>query len=262
MSYILDALKKSEQESNDDNIPPGLHSIHTTPVEVSTKPGYSKLILFTAIILIVLFAAGIGALMGRGLNEKVTTTNQVSQNNTKISENIPAKLEHPILNPSRIVQIEPEAKAVAVDNQKTVERNQLSPETVNAPSDTLTQKKEESIDIPVTETDLTLSHLDTGDTVIRPSRKLSKALLPDNYLDETKIYAPLFEDLSSEEREQIPAIEYSGHIYSSSVQSRFSVINGRTRYIGDEFDGVKVISILEGSVILDYNGILFTLNFQ
>lgn len=70
--------------------------------------------------------------------------------------------------------------------------------------------------------------------------------------------ALLLENLSQQQKDQIPTIVYSGHDYSSAGDSRVT-LNNRQLRVGQRVATIQVIDILVDSVVLNVEGIEFRL---
>ncbi len=71
---------------------------------------------------------------------------------------------------------------------------------------------------------------------------------------------PSIYELDAYVRKDIPSIEYGAHIYATDNNSGFVILDGARRRIGDKLDsGLYVEKIEEESVVLSYNGTLFSL---
>ena len=70
--------------------------------------------------------------------------------------------------------------------------------------------------------------------------------------------AVLLENLSQQQKDQIPTIVYSGHDYSSAGDSRVT-LNNRQLRVGQRVATIQVIDILIDSVVLNVEGIEFRL---
>jgi general secretion pathway protein B len=68
---------------------------------------------------------------------------------------------------------------------------------------------------------------------------------------------PLIDDLSSEEKSRIPALKFSSHIYSSASDARRIVINQRYLREGQSVQGLRVVEITEEGVVLSLSGRVF-----
>ena len=71
---------------------------------------------------------------------------------------------------------------------------------------------------------------------------------------------PLLTERSARFQRSVPTIDYAIHVYSENENAGFVNLNGAIRRIGSEIvPGLRVIAILNDSVVLDYNGSQFRL---
>lgn len=70
--------------------------------------------------------------------------------------------------------------------------------------------------------------------------------------------APLLENLSQQQKDQIPTIVYVAHEFSE-VGARSVTLNGRRLLVGQRVDGIEVLEILNDSVVLRAGSIEFRL---
>ncbi|WLQ16922.1 general secretion pathway protein GspB [Hahella aquimaris] len=68
---------------------------------------------------------------------------------------------------------------------------------------------------------------------------------------------PNISELSAAFQQQIPAMEFNSHIYSASPDDRRIMINNNYLREGQRFSGLKVYQITENGVVLDKGGQLF-----
>jgi hypothetical protein len=72
--------------------------------------------------------------------------------------------------------------------------------------------------------------------------------------------APFVVDLSQPVKDQIPSIFYSAHKWASDPAQRSVVLNGQERRAGQQVKpGLRLVEILEDSIVLDFRGTEFRL---
>ena len=72
--------------------------------------------------------------------------------------------------------------------------------------------------------------------------------------------APFIADLSQPVKDQIPSIFYSAHKWASVPSERSVVLNGQERRAGQQVKpGLRLVEILEDSIVLDFRGTEFRL---
>ncbi len=76
----------------------------------------------------------------------------------------------------------------------------------------------------------------------------------------SNVVIPSIYALDSTVKKKIPSINYGAHIYATDNKSGFVILNGARRRIGDKLsNGVFVEKIAEESVVLSFNGTVFSL---
>jgi len=72
--------------------------------------------------------------------------------------------------------------------------------------------------------------------------------------------APDISELSQREKDQIPSVFYNSHFWASNPRERSVVLNGQSYREGDQVkSGLKLVEILEDSIVLSYQGTEFQL---
>lgn len=72
--------------------------------------------------------------------------------------------------------------------------------------------------------------------------------------------APFITDLRQSQKDEIPSIFYSQHNWSSNASERSVVLNGQERREGQQVKpGLRLVEILEQSIVLNFNGTEFQL---
>jgi hypothetical protein len=72
--------------------------------------------------------------------------------------------------------------------------------------------------------------------------------------------APFISELRQSEKDQIPSIFYSAHSWGSDPSERRVVLNGQERRAGQQVKpGLRLVEILEDSIVLDFRGTEFRL---
>ena len=220
MSYILDALKKSEQERGHGNIP-DVQTVHSSSLNYrSDKRAYWPYILITAVILNLV--AIIYFISNKESPAVTEATKQEADVTTvkKIESNI--TLEKPdILDSSTAESSDDEKKSATIEAtddeaEPVVKAIQIA-------------DKKESIDT------------DTDRKTISSSADIIE-----------------FYDLPESIKQGIPAIAISGHVYSSNPAQRSIVINNRFMEEGEYvLDGLILYEITPEGAIFNYQGTVF-----
>jgi cytoskeletal protein RodZ len=222
MSYILDALKKSEQERGHGNIP-DVQTVHSSSLNYrNEKKAYWPYILIAAVLLnliaIVYFIVNKEKPVEPGNVEQiVSTVIQTTAENDVIAE----KIEQPVI-PSPVTS-----------NRKNTEvKKPVAETTIENTAKTTQLAESEKTTVTATNTD---------------EQAVS---------DETKIID--FYDLPESIKQALPSIVVSAHIYSSNPMQRSIVINNNFLEEGEYvLDGLILYEITPDGAIFNYQGTLF-----
>lgn len=229
MSYILDALKKSDQERQQDT-PPHLHSNHGYPPSFNDSGRRSQWLVIGAI-------AAVSLLLGGGT---MYFFNQVQQPVQQQKSEAPSPPTAPTPRPAvqrpetipeqvaRVVEIPPETTEKAPEAIETV------PLLVKIP-----REKSKILFTPY------------ADTEVEQEYTLAKPPEPPSPL-------PLLKDMPASLRTQIPKFSFAGHTYSQDPAQRMIIINNTIAREGDRIDlNTRLKEITWEGVIIDFKGISF-----
>jgi len=223
MSYILDALKKSEQQRGNGKIP-DVQTVHSSSLNYrDEKKAYWPYILIVAIVLnliaIIYFIVDKDSTSKTITSDIETTTTIVAIDNKDV---IDTKLKPTTTN--KKIYIENSAEIIADEIPK------LPPE----PARNTTTPNDNSTDVKVVST----------------SEKI-----PENNAQETIVE---YHDLPESILRQIPTITVSAHVYSSNPLQRSIVINNNFLEEGDYvLDNLTLHEITIDGAIFDLNGTRF-----
>lgn len=258
MSYILDALKKSEQEHKKGQVP-GLGTIQGLP-----GPGgrfeTDRLIWIYSLATILLAAVVVGAWLY--LREPAPTTAPVevptatitqlpvdSRTATTKAETKPATTP---ANPktARPKVVPPITKAESPQSQPLLKA--VAPE-VSAPSSPATPTpviaKPPSPPVRVEET-----------AQERPPSEGNSPEDTETEVNPEQLVTVPFEELPAETRANIPAIKIGVHLFGDTPAARRASINGRLMREGQQVDkDLVLVEIIRQGVILSYRGRKFTM---
>ena len=234
MSYILDALKKSEQERGHGNIP-SVQTVHTSSLNYHNKKTLWPYVLIAAVILN-LIAIVYFYLDKDRLTANTMTTSEVSNNlqesTQKADDNrfIKNGTEQALtVTPAAT----PSAETTATIPQKN---NRLNSEVIAT---------ERSIPVPTTIIDNSTESFDQI-----PTAKNSTVEDDTDVID--------FHDLPDSIKQQLPSIDVSAHIYSSNPLQRSIVINNSFLEEGEYIlDDLVLQKITPDGAILYYQGTRF-----
>ncbi len=230
MSYILEALKKSEKDRQREGIP-GLQSDHSLPSvkrEERKPPGWR----LSALLILVLVCSG-------GLFWWQLTSDQELQI-IEAREVVSALSASPV-SPPAATQVSDESTIPAtfvelsskIREQISREVNQavgLAANNISPAPATVSEKKSEAV----------------MNTAERPIPRQVKTALP------------LMEELPFEIRAGIPDLTFAGHVYADVARKRLIIINNRIVREGDLIvSGLFLEQISPNGVVLRYETTLF-----
>jgi len=224
MSYILDALKKSDRERNQEEVP-GLASIHDpypySPKQQSSGQWKKYLLASFAFTLLI----------------SVSTTFWYLQRKSSGSA-------------EKIVIYQKQLDTVTVETNtaedspeiKTAETEQKHP-----PTPVSLKRTQEKIIIPYQET----PPPEQQATVIQPTVRSGTADIPE------------LEDLPDSLREGIPELHFAGHTYADDPTRRMIIINNKIVREGEKAgNSLRLVEITWTGVIMNYRGQLFKIDID
>lgn len=238
MSYILDALRKSEQERQRGKVP-DLNSYKDEPVQELPRHNAWPWIALAAVAISVAAVAIIWT-SGRGsapvpqpagtMTAPVVSKAPVVQTPTvstpQPTVSVPAPKPVAVPDPVPTAQPQPVSQTVVVDSRPPVQ----SAPTVVAP-------QQESI------------------FEAEPPQSDYSAPAP------SVAYMPQLEELSPSDRAGIPDMTFSSHMYSSMPRFRSIIINGKRLKEGEYFNqNLQVREITDKGVIMSNGNVLFSVD--
>ena len=239
MSYILDALKKSEQQRGQGAIP-DVQTVHSSSLNYrDEKKTYWPYILITAVILnliaIVYF---------------ITDKNNVSENNTLSVQDTIIKNKAKKTIAVNDVQTAPPAVAAEEQIINTTGLNaKIEPE------------KTKTVVPAITEPVKKKTNLTNNRETITPETNSYAAVNKRPSQIKTKKDIINFYDLPDSIQQQLPAIVVSAHVYSSNPVQRSIVINNNFMEEGEYvIDNLILYEITADGAIFDYEDTRFHYN--
>lgn len=261
MSYILDALKKSEQERGHGNVP-GVQTIHSASISYrDDKRSWWPYILITAVLLNI--AVIIFFNMDRFETQRASPdtagplSSQPVENESAIQAGMSAtatsaKNHQAMASQQTDVQNEP--PATTASSQANPGNRSASVE--NAASDSKADDDNtedwEMITPATTQYSPPASQQNQGDTANTDSAYAPVAAIaePTGIID--------YNELPESIKTQLPAIIISAHVYSSNPSQRSIVINNDFMEEGEYLiDDMVLHEITREGAVLNYRGILF-----
>ena len=248
MSYILDALKKSDRERQRGNIP-SLNSIHDPSPASSGNHFPNQRTKYITIIGLILIITAAAMTWYRSKYLPNTDTPVIIEQTRTITE--PEKT-----NPSTHSAESPVTESPVTESPVTESPGTESPGTEPAPS---AEDNRTNLPSPPTITTRSKKIRLLPDQTTQPEEKEKPVSLP----PQEHPVIPNIKDLPSSIRTAIPDLQLAGHTYSDTPTKRMIIINGNILREGDRVnDSIRLIEITWTGVILDRNGNQFTVEIE
>lgn len=229
MSYILDALKKSEQERGHGNIP-GVQTVHSSSLNYrSEKTSYWPYILITAVLLNI-------ALVIYFIFDKDKPV-----------------IEQTAITQKAVTKSSPENKITASGTQATIAKDTTEQALIT------TLSSEEELESDNLEQPPALTHISTSESERPAAATIStgRTSAPQKVTAENDIID--FYNLPESIKKQLPTINISAHVYSSNPLQRSIVINNNFMEEGEYvLDNLILHEITDSGAIFNYHGTLFS----
>ncbi len=225
MSYILDALKKSEQERGRGNAP-GVQTVHSASINYhNEKKSYWPYILITAVILNLI-----------ALIYFIVDKEKPTRESTVIATDDAREKNH--------------AEGLDIPGERaviTTKENDASAPPAEITPDSLTSTSTPAVTpAPKPNNDFELATSATKTRGKTTETKKPRADIID------------YHDLDESIKLQLPTITVSAHVYSSNPVQRSVVINNEFLEEGEYImDGLVLYEITPDGALLSYQGILF-----
>lgn len=243
MSYILEALKKSEQERDRERgALPDIKSVHTpTAVLQEDRRSWWPLVL----ILVLLIAGAAGAFVYLEYFKKQAT---IAEQETAVASKQTSPEKPPVSKPQPITTITDKAKTASEPRQS---EKSAPVEEQKQPSVVFSKQP--------------LQHDDVIGNVEeqRERAAASKSAQAQEEATETESTANVvaISDIPDHVRKNIPGIAFEGHVYSSVPERRSIMINGHKRREGDTIGSdLTVKEITPDGAEFEFQGYRFRLN--
>ena len=251
MSYILDALKKAEQERKRCKAP----DFMTEHEDREDKPG-RRVWLYAMLVFFVAVAGSAGWFLGSEKNSNISvksqqtapvTMNTSAQPQPSLPPSVGPSSENPTVAPqAQITETAALAKAVIPQTEKRETAGKQTARTSQIDKDSSMKKV-------ASETDRSRASQATPDAA-EPAN--IKKTVPGNH-----IYS--IAELPDELKKGLPALSISTHIYSQEKSERLASINGHIGREGQEImSGITLESIMPDGAVLRYQGYRFKLNLK
>ena len=248
MSYILEALKKSEQERERGGVPDikSIHSSNETAADDRKRSWWPYLLLLVFLINGAIFAV---VYLGENDSNTVSQTNDEQQVATLADENALSSKSVAVLKPSPAPSETPPAQQLETPSKPVVEPKP-QPKVIFSK-----ELLDMSGDVVVTNEGKTKALQSDDPQLVKAESSLNKESI------EEEIQVMLISELPDNIRQNIPNIEFSGHVYSSTAERRSVMLNGRKMREGDAVSANMFLhAITPEGAEFDYQGYRFKLN--
>jgi general secretion pathway protein B len=253
MSYILDALKKSDRERQRGNIP-SLNSIHDPSPASSGNHFPNQRTKYITIIGLILIITAAAMTWYRSKYLPNTDTPVIIEQTRTITE--PEKNNPSTHSAESPVTESPVTESPVTESPVTESPVTESPVTEPAPS---AEDNRTNLPSPPTITTRSKKIRLLPDQTTQPEEKEEPVSLP----PQEHPVIPNIKDLPSSIRTAIPDLQLAGHTYSDTPTKRMIIINGNILREGDRVnDSIRLIEITWTGVILDRNGNQFTVEIE
>lgn len=258
MSYILEALKKSEQERGQGNIP-GVQTVHSSSLMYrQEKKSFWPYLLVAVVLLNIVAIIYFIYTQNTGktpTSDNLKTTNQQAATANPATHPPVMSTQAPSASNEQVQTERLHAPAVANSStaqpSATQEMSRITPEssdkTETPPSTPAVNNRQ-----PDTFTQTETSSLASSVTAERnESKPSSEHTAPEQVVIEQY-------DLPESVQQELPTLTISAHVYSENPQQRSMVINNQFLEEGDYVnDGLVLHEITPDGAIFKYNNILF-----
>jgi len=250
MSYILDALRKSEQERQRGKVP-DLNSYKDEPATETKRRNIWPWVTLAVVVVNIVVIAFIW--MPRGA--------------APVSAKAMPPVSSPVIAP---VPIPAETTPASVPQAVTSPVVQSRPAPAPVPKPTLAPSRDDVLRAPVPQPVPNTVVVDSrppvqsAPTVVDPERPPPEAISPDPVYQPpapSVAYMPQLEELPPNERAGIPDMTFSSHMYSSIPRFRSIIINGKRLKEGEYFSqNLQVREITDKGVIMSNGNVLFSVD--
>lgn len=275
MSYLLDSLKKSEKERRENHSSSSLVMRSPAFLENDTPKTPFKLLVIILLCLMLLFIAYLAFSLlntpkdsNRPIESSVARPDQAvsSEEATLSAKESAIALYNEVLSSNTKTDIDSlydEIQNSSLTDSSSPTKVSVSAKNKAPPSVSEPPTSELSNSEPSSPTST-----EQGDSslVTNSESATESAIEPEIASLETEAAVsnepniPSIYDIDAYVRKDIPSIDYGAHIYATDNNSGFVILDGARRRAGDRLEsGLFVEKIEEENVVLNFNGVLFTL---
>ena len=246
MSYILEALKKSDQERSRGEVPniETLQPVMAVPPESKSNKTLWIGLLLGLNLLVAVFWLGLQFSKNSQqiAQQQQPPVSPVVADKTTVAPVISAPQPEKAAPVSTYTAPQPKAEITVVEDKYTIRKE------VMEASPGVIQKEEQSE-----------PHFEVIQPKTRPTVDAFAAESSEPDIDYSVL--PYLTELDDYQRQGIPRLEFSSHMFSSVPSFRTVVINGNNLREGDSLaKGLYVSAITEEGVVLDKDGTTFRVN--
>ncbi len=265
MSYILDALQKSQRDRDLGKIPT-LTSEHFE--QPARETGFSPLIISSVVVTMIAMAIAAYAIIQRPDHTEPAVSAPPVIPTKDLVETKPVKIELPKVSPIEprptVVEVVEEMPIAIPEPLEPVEAVNIEVQTttVQKPNsglrDDLAVYRQEMLDLIAEEQEQAIkqaikaSPTPVADTKPKPVKQPTSKL-PDP-VDKARHY-PLQKNLPAAIAKRIPEQNVIVHVYSETPANRYVILNSTRMSEGDKAsNGLKVLEIRQSGLVLDFEG--------
>jgi len=251
MSYILDALNKSEQERREQDNVPSLQAIHDG--KNNTHPQtHSFPWMPIAVVVVVLSLLLVIFMLSAARNNDVAAQKSPAPISS-IEQTVPLQttLVH---TRSTDVQLGQDSGARSIlSNAQSTNTPSVKASSASSEVDALYAQEREP-------DGGALTAVPSSEAVENKVDNESVGTVVTDYqsIDRAAGFVPSVQELPQSLQSRVPALDYAAHIYSSDERSGFAIINGKSRYKGDILSrDLYVEAVEEDGLLLNVQGVSF-----
>lgn len=227
MSYILDALKKSDNERKQGDVP----NLQTVHIPISVEPQTQWVLYGFITVLLLVLAFVIGMMISDGSSDSaIQQTGQSRDRDSEVDDGYAPEVKQKVASRQEIQKVTPQQTDEGLSNSTGQQPRKLDA-------------------VPVAEVEPVIQP-----QAISPGIK-SKSHVPDL----SKI--PYLEELPDYQQQSIPEMVFAGHVYSTNPDNRSVIINDYFMSEGDTVvQGIDVVEITTSGVVFSFHDTYFRMD--
>lgn len=252
MSYILEALKKSEQErARDQGTLPDIKSVHTPSSTLHEENRRWWPVVL--IVVIIVASAGLTALYFTRLQpaETVVEREQNAPALAMKSQETQKAVKKQIANPVAAQLPKTQVPQTQISSKSSVKENDPPAKEQKQPRVVFSKQQLQRDDV-------------IGNVKEQQDQEVEQTLQPSTPAEVKQNADPTavaISDIPDSVRRKIPDISFEGHVYSSNLERRSVMINGHKRREGDTIGGDLLLKeITANGAEFEIEGYRFRLN--